>query len=174
MVGDIKLVCFYGPESTGKSFMARRLAENYRTEFVPEVARELIISNDFNQEDIILIARAQVERTFAKARKANKILLCDTDLITTQIYARHYLGAVPPIIYELEKMIEYDRYFLFDTDVPWVSDGLRDLGDEKKREEMFLIFKSELDSRGISYVHVRGDWAEREQIIIRELTKILH
>jgi len=174
MVNNIKLVCFYGPESTGKSFMAKKMAEKYKTEFVPEVAREFITSNDFNREDIIMIGRAQTERIFQRARKSKKILFCDTDLITTQIYSRQYLKVVPPILYELEKMVEYDRYFLFDIDVPWVSDGLRDLGDEKKREEMYEIFKSELDRRNIQYVNVQRDWNEREKIIEREITKLIH
>lgn len=173
MVDNIKLVCFYGPESTGKSVMAKKMAEKYNTQFVPEVARELITSNDFNREDIIMIGRAQTERIFQKARKANKVLFCDTDLITTQIYSRHYLKVVPPVLYELEKMVEYDLYFLFDIDVPWVDDGLRDLGDEQKRTNMYEIFKKELDSRNIPYVKVQGDWEERENVIIRAVTQLL-
>lgn len=173
MIGEIKLVCFYGPESTGKSMMAKKLAVQYKTEFVPEVARELITSNDFNREDIIMIGRAQVERTFQKVRKASKILFCDTDLITTQIYSRYYLGVVPPVLYELEKMIEYDRYFLFDINVPWVSDGLRDLGEEKKRQDMFLVFRGELKRRNIPFINVQGDWDEREKIIVSEINKLL-
>lgn len=167
-------ICFFGPESTGKSEMAKKMASLYKTEFVPEVARELITSNNFKREDIIMIGRAQTERIFQKARKANKFLFCDTDLITTQIYSRHYLKVVPPVLYELEKMVEYDQYFLFDIDVPWVGDGLRDLGEERRREEMFVIFKSELERRSISYIRVQGDWHEREQIIMRELKKLMH
>jgi len=174
MINDIKLVCFYGPESTGKSFMAKKMAGNYKTEFVPEVARELITSNHFNREDIIMIGRAQTERIFQKAHKANKILFCDTDLITTQIYSRQYLKVVPPVLYELEKMVEYDLYFLFDIDVPWVNDGMRDLGDEKKREEMYEIFKNELERRNIPYVKVQGDWEGREKIIVQEIAKLIH
>lgn len=149
------------------------MADKYNTEFVPEVSRELISSNDFNREDIIMIGRAQTERIFQKARKANKVLFCDTDLITTQIYSRQYLKVVPPVLYELEKMVEYDLYFLFDIDVPWVNDGLRDLGDEKKREEMYAIFKSELERRNIPYVKVEGDWEEREKIVVSEIKKLL-
>jgi HTH-type transcriptional repressor of NAD biosynthesis genes len=173
MYNQIKLVCFFGPESTGKSFMAKKMAEQYHTEFVPEVAREHIISNGFNREDIIMIGRAQTERIFQKVRKVNKILFCDTDLITTQIYSRQYLKVVPPVLYELEKMVEYDLYFLFDIDVPWVSDGLRDLGDNKKREEMYEIFKNELDRRNIRYIKIQGDWDEREKTIVTELTKLM-
>jgi HTH-type transcriptional repressor of NAD biosynthesis genes len=60
----------------------------------------------------------------------------------------------------LEKRVTYDYYFLFDTDVPWVADGLRDLGE--KRGEMFRVFKSELDKRGLKYELVRGDYTSRE------------
>lgn len=173
MINGIKLVCFYGPESTGKSVMAKKMAEKYATEFVPEVARELITSNHFNREDIITIGRAQTERIFQRARKANRLLFCDTDLITTQIYSRHYLKVVPPILYELEKMVTYDLYFLFDIDVPWVSDGLRDQGSDAQRLAMYEVFKSELNRRNIPYFHVCGDWNERERIIEKEMTKLM-
>lgn len=173
MINNIIIVCFYGPESTGKTVMARKMAERFHTEWVPEVAREIITSNDFNREDIITIGRAQTERIFAKLRKANRILFCDTDLITTQIYSRHYLGVVPPVLYELEKMVQYDRYFLFDIDVPWVSDGLRDQGSEAQRQHMFDMFKTELERRQIPYVLVQGSWEEREQIIAEEVTQLL-
>ena len=173
MINNVKVVCFYGPESTGKSLMAKKLAEKYKTEFVPEVAREFITSNDFTREDIIMIGRAQTERIFQKARKANKILFCDTDMITTQIYSRHYLKVVPPVLYELEKMVEYDVYFLFDIDVPWVHDGLRDIGEEKRREEMYEIFKNELERRNIRYIKVQRDWDERERTITQEIAKLM-
>jgi HTH-type transcriptional regulator, transcriptional repressor of NAD biosynthesis genes len=173
MINAIKLVCFFGPESTGKSMMAKKMAGLYKTEFVPEVARELITSNDFKREDIIMIARAQTERIFQKARKANRILFCDTDLITTQIYSRQYLGVVPPVLYELENMVGYDLYFLFDIDVPWVSDGLRDLGDEGKRQEMYDIFRQELERRNINYTKVQGDWEERERTVRKAVDKLL-
>jgi HTH-type transcriptional regulator, transcriptional repressor of NAD biosynthesis genes len=169
MINNVKLVCFYGPESTGKSFMAKKMAAYYQTEFVPEVAREVVSSNNFTLDDIIKIARAQNDRVKEKSKSANKFLFCDTDLITTQIYCRHYLKSVPPILFELEREIVYDQYFLFDVDVPWVADGMRDLGD--RRKEMFEIFKSELDQRKINYYNVFGPWIQREAFIKRQLGK---
>jgi len=168
---DIKLVCFYGPESTGKSVMAKRMAEIYHTEYVPEVAREMISSNDFTSEDIIRIGQAQTQRIKEKLKKANQILFCDTDLITTQIYSRQYLNEVPKILFDLEKQIQYDKYFLFDIDVPWVADGLRDLGQQ--RAAMMKIFEEELLKRNIHPVLVKGNWKEREVIIKDEVNKLL-
>lgn len=167
----IKKICFYGPESTGKSIMAKRMAEHYKTEWAPEVAREFVSTNDFTIDDIIKIGHAQTERILEKTKTAKKILFCDTDLITTQIYCRHYLKVVPPILFELEKKIKYDLYFLFEPDVPWIADGLRDIGE--RRKEMLDVFKGELDKRNISYVSVTGSWDEREEIIKKEVDKLL-
>lgn len=155
--------CFYGPESTGKSTMAKNLAAHYKTEYVPEVAKEFITSNNFTAEDIIRIGEAQNRRVLEKLKSTNRVLFCDTDLITTAIYSRQYLGVVPPVIAELEKRIRYDQYFFFDIDVPWVADGLRDLGD--RREEMRDIFWNELKVRGIKPILLKGDYRKREQAI---------
>jgi HTH-type transcriptional regulator, transcriptional repressor of NAD biosynthesis genes len=167
----VKKICFYGSESTGKSTMAKKMAEHYQTEFVPEVAREIISSNDFSVNDIIKIGYAQMQRTVDKTKTANKFLFCDTDLITTEIYSQIYLNEVPSVLYELEKQIQYDVYFLFDIDVKWVEDGLRDMGD--KREIMFAKFKQELDKRNIDYILVSGKYEQREQFVVEKLNKLI-
>jgi len=167
----VKKICFYGPESTGKSTIAKRMAELYQTEFVPEVARELITSNDFTVKDILRIGHAQTKRVIDKTKIANKILFCDTDIITTQIYSEYYLNTIPPELYELEEVVKYDQYFLFDIDVEWVQDGLRDLGD--RRREMYEVFKDKLDRRSISYLKVNGNYEERENYIRSVIDKML-
>jgi HTH-type transcriptional regulator, transcriptional repressor of NAD biosynthesis genes len=171
MMNGVKLVCFYGPESTGKSVMAVHMAERYKTEYVPEVAREMVSSNAFSADDIIAIGNAHIKRIREKALIANKVLFCDTDAITTQIYSQHYLATVPPVLYTLEKEIGYDRYFLFDIDVPWVGDGMRDLGHA--RPQMFQTFKHALEQRNIDYVLVTGNWLQREHIVTEAIDKLL-
>ncbi|HMG89862.1 MAG TPA: AAA family ATPase [Chryseolinea sp.] len=167
----VKKICIYGPESTGKSMLAIKLANRYQTEYVPEVAREFINSNDFTVDDIVKIARAHVDRIEQKTKTANKILICDTDGITTQIYCRHYLKVVPDILYTLEKKVEYSKYFLLDIDVPWVADGLRDLA--ANREFMMKTFRDELVQREIDFVPVRGDYVEREEIVSSEIDRMM-
>lgn len=160
-------VCLYGPESTGKSTLARRLAEHYGTEFVPEVAREIITSNTFTAEDIIRIGQAQTDRVLEKSKSANRVLFCDTDVITTAVYSDTYLHHIPPQLGALEKKVHYDQYFLFDIDVPWVADGLRDMGAREQRVRMFERFKKELDRRGIPYIRLTGSYDDREKMIVR-------
>ena len=167
----VKKICFYGPESTGKSTLTRRMAEYFQTEWVPEVARELLIKNDFNIDQIITIGKKQTERVFQKLETANKLLMCDTDLITTQIYSQHYLGVVPDILIELEKKVAYDYYFLLDIDVPWIADGLRDL--PHLRMDMMKIFRNELEKRKLPYALVQGSFEERERKVIAMLEPML-
>lgn len=168
----VSKICFYGPESTGKTTMAMRMADRYKTEFVPEVARELITSNDFTIEDIKKIGLAHFQRIEDKSKTANKILICDTDAITTQIYSRQYLNQVPEELYILEKKVKYALYFLMDIDIPWVSDGLRDLGHH--REAMMTVFKDELIRRDIPYIFVRGTDQQREENISSEIDRLLN
>ena len=163
------LICFYGPESTGKSTLARKLAEHFQTLFVPEVAREMVTSNHFTLDDIRKIGKAQNQRVKELIPKANRFLICDTDILTTRIYSKQYLGEAPTELDELEKEIHYDHYFLFDIDVPWISDGMRDLKDQ--RPTMLEKFKKELDTRAIPYTWVRGNYEERERFIIQEIEK---
>jgi HTH-type transcriptional regulator, transcriptional repressor of NAD biosynthesis genes len=167
----VKKICLYGSESTGKSTLTQRLAAHYQTEFVPEVARELITSNDFTADDIIRIGHAHHARIEQKVQTANRLLFCDTDVITTQLYSDHYLHVVPQVLYELERQVVYDRYFLLDIDVPWVADDLRDLGH--LREQMFTLFKQALEQRNIPYILVRGSFEAREAAIRQEIDRLL-
>lgn len=101
----VKKICLYGPESVGKTTLAQQLAAAYQTLFVPEMARNLITSNNLTINDFIRIGQAQTDAVKAAERQANRLLFCDTDVITTQIYADIYLRHIPPILYELERQV---------------------------------------------------------------------
>jgi HTH-type transcriptional repressor of NAD biosynthesis genes len=168
----VKKICFYGPESTGKSTMAKKMAAHYKTVFVPEAARDILQSNDFGEQEIIAIAKLQHQYIQEKLQQANKLLFCDTDAVTTQIYAQHYLGKVPPEIYEFEKQTVYDLYFLLDIDTPWIADPLRDQGH--RRKEMMKIFKDALEEKKINYVLISGSYEERERKVKEVIDAIIN
>jgi HTH-type transcriptional regulator, transcriptional repressor of NAD biosynthesis genes len=166
----VKKICIYGPESTGKSTLTRDLAQHFETVFAHEVARDVLIDNDVTVEDILRIGRAQTALVELKMQTANKVLFCDTDLITTQIYANIYLTEIPSELIDLEHKTHYDLYFLLDIDVPWVADRLRDFGD--KRTEMYHLFKAALDERGIPYRAISGNWEDRKKQIIEAVNEL--
>ena len=85
-VNLIKIVLF-GPESTGKTTMSELLAKHYDTVWVAEYAREYL-QDKWNNErktcedaDLIPIARGQIALENELALKADRILICDTDLL---------------------------------------------------------------------------------------------
>ena len=154
-----KKVCLYGPESVGKTTLARQLATHFQTAMAHEAAREELTSNEFTIEKIIEIGQKQTDLVKQRLQTANKVLFCDTDLITTQIYSQQYFGNVPQELKALEREISYDLYCLLNIDTPWVADSLRDFGH--RRAEMFAVFKEELAKRSIPYLLIEGSWEER-------------
>ncbi|QDK77485.1 AAA family ATPase [Spirosoma sp. KCTC 42546] len=168
----VKKICLYGPESVGKTTMARQLAADYHTIFVPEMARDLITSNEFTLDDFVRIGYAQTEAVWQAEKLANRVLFCDTDVITTQIYSDVYLHDVPPVLYELELQVHYDAYIMLAIDVPWVADELRDQGH--RRSEMQARFREELDRRNLPYYFVSGSYSERMDTVSRITQKLLY
>ncbi|QHW00630.1 AAA family ATPase [Spirosoma endbachense] len=168
----VKKICLYGPESVGKTTLAKQLAIDYQTIFVPEMARSLITSNEFTSNDFVRIGQAQTQAVQVAERQANRLLFCDTDVITTQIYSNLYLREVSPVLQELEQQVHYDIYFLLDIDVPWVADDLRDQGD--RRPEMLARFRYELDRRGLNYVLIGGSYTDRLTSIKTTIEKLLN
>ncbi len=164
-------ICLYGPESVGKTTLAAELAVDFNGIFVPEVSKDMVISNDFTINDIIEIGKAQTAAILEAQKQNTQLIICDTDLITTEIYSKIYLNNVPEILYDMEKKLHFDIYFLLDIDVPWVPDGLRDLGN--RREEVYNIFKNELEKRGINYWKVKGNWKARKKMVSKKILELI-
>ena len=91
----VKVVLF-GPESTGKTTLAKQLARYYNSVWVPEYAREYL-QNKWNNDrktcepkDLIPIAKGQIQLENELAKKTETILICDTDLLETKVYSEEY------------------------------------------------------------------------------------
>ena len=157
----VKRVCVFGPESTGKTTLARDLAKHFGTVWVPEFARGLLDPKEgrCDPADIELIARGQPAAEDALARQANRVLFCDTDVLTTTIWAEVLFGGCPEWIRRRAEERTYDLYLLLDVDVPWVDDAQRYLPHQ--RREFFDRCEAALRTRGRPYRVLRGGWAER-------------
>ena len=123
----LKRVCIFGPESTGKSTLARKLAQKFNTVYVREFARPLLDAQagECFPENIPQIARGQVASEDALSQQANRVLICDTDVLTTTIWSDVLFGHTPDWVRELADARRYDLYLLNDVDVPWIDDGQR-------------------------------------------------
>ena len=161
--GAIKIIkiALFGPESTGKTTLARQLAEYYKTEWVPEYAREYLQKKwDKNQQicnidDMLPIAFGQTKLENESTSIANKYLFCDTNLLVTKVFSEVYYNFCDPILDQAAREHEYDLFFLTDIDVPWEKDDLRDRPDQS--ESVFAIFKQSLLDNNKPFVILSGD-----------------
>ncbi len=176
---DLIKVVIYGPESTGKTTLARQLAKHYNTEWVPEYAREYL-QEKWNREqktcepsDLLPIAEGQMRLENELSRKAEKLLICDTDLLETKVYSEaYYLGSCDPVLEKYALQNTYDLYLLTDIDVPWVKDDLRDKPNERQR--MFNYFKNALEVYQRDFVILSGDKTTRFNTAISHIDKLLN
>ncbi len=150
-----------GSESTGKTQLAARLAAALGTVAAPEFARDYLDGKTapLDRHDIEVIAVGHLEQEARYARRADRVLVMDTDLFSTLVYGEHYYGSVEPWIARVARERRGDLYLLLDVDVPWVADPQRDRGD--RREEMHALFRATLERSGAPYVTISGNWTER-------------
>ena len=173
----VKVVLF-GPESTGKTTLSELLARHYNSVWVPEYARRYL-QNKWNNErktcehkDLIPIAIGQIKMENDLLKKADKVLICDTDLLETKVYSEEYYGGfVDPDLDNAALKNQYDLYLLTYIDTPWEKDDLRDRPEQ--REEMFKAFENALIKYQRPYILLKGDLKTRLDTAVNAIDKIL-
>ena len=175
---DLVKVVLYGPESTGKTTLARQLARHYHTEWVPEYARDYLQDkwNRMQQtcapEDLLPIAEGQMNLENTLSAKASELLVCDTDLLETKVYSEaYYLGYCDPLLEKYALLNNYSLYLLTYIDTPWEKDDLRDKPTE--RERMFSYFKETLEKYHRNFVILKGTKEQRLATAINCIDNLL-
>jgi NadR type nicotinamide-nucleotide adenylyltransferase len=151
-----KRICLHGPESTGKSTLATRLAALYGCEVVPEYGRAYCEGHgtDIGMAELVHIAETQDAMNRAAAAREGDRVLFDTDPLITAVWAEMMFGARDPWF---DAFTSYaDLYLLLDIDLPFVDDGLRVYAAADQRRHFFDLCKAELDSRGVRYALIQG------------------
>ncbi|MBP2283999.1 nicotinamide riboside kinase [Flavobacterium sp. CG_23.5] len=170
-------IALFGPESTGKTTLAKQLAEHYNTVWVAEYAREYLQEKwDKEQKicesnDMLPIAYGQTKLENEAVSIANKYLFCDTNLMVTKVFSEVYYNYCDPLLDQAAREHEYDLFFLTDIDVPWEKDDLRDKAEG--RESVFAVFKQSLIDNKKPFITLSGDKNSRLKkaiVIIDDLT----
>lgn len=158
----VRRVTLTGSESTGKTWMAERLASRFGTVWSREFSREYALHKGapLDVSDIEAIAHGQIRGEDEMLRRARGLAILDTDLVSTVVYAEHYYGRCPPWIVETARARLAELYLVCDVDVPWVADPARDRAHA--RHEIQAAFIEQLERYGAQYVVVHGILEERE------------
>jgi HTH-type transcriptional repressor of NAD biosynthesis genes len=177
LINIVKVVLF-GPESTGKTTLSRHLARYYNTVWTPEFAREYLQKKWNNErktcekKDLIPIAIGQMKMENKLAKRADKLLICDTDLLETKVYSEEFYGGF--VDEKLDKAAsenQYDLYLLTYVDTPWEKDDLRDRPEQ--RLEMFNAFENALKKHKKNYIILKGDKETRLKNATKAIDKII-
>lgn len=173
----VKIVLF-GPESTGKTTLSIQLAKHYNTVWVQEYARPYL-QKVWNQErrtceakDILPIAFGQMALENRLAKRADKVLICDTDLLETKVYSEEFYGFVDQDLNEAAKINNYDLYLLTYIDTPWEEDDLRDR--PKQRLKMFTAFEEALQKNNKPYLLLKGNKEDRFKKAVETINTIIN
>jgi NadR type nicotinamide-nucleotide adenylyltransferase len=161
-------VCLIGPECTGKTTLAEELAAHFNAPWVPEFAREYAqrAARELTADDVEPIARGELALIDAAPNEG--LVILDTDLISTVVYARHYYGSCAEWIEREAQIRKSDLYLLLDIDLPWVPDSLRD--SASPRESLYAQFAQTLKDYEANVVAITG---ERFAAAIKQLNSLL-
>ena len=157
----IRRIAVTGPESTGKSVLTEQLASHFHTSWVPEYAREYLekLERPYGENDILMIAKGQLEREEIQLAPAVNYLFCDTDLIVVKIWSEVKFNRCNPWILHASETHRYDLYLLCDIDLPWQYDPLRE--HPYKRQYLYDLYYNELKSRQFPFSVIRGTGPDR-------------
>ena len=173
---EIIKIAIYGPESTGKTTLARQLAAHYNTVWAPEFARDYLQEKwDSKKEicvanDLMPIAIGQMQLENEAVLKANTYLFSDTCLMITKVFSEIYYGFCDAKLDKAARKHKYDLFFLTDVDVPWEQDDLRDAPND--RVATFEKFKQALVENNKPFIILSGNSETRFQKAIEILADL--
>jgi NadR type nicotinamide-nucleotide adenylyltransferase len=161
----VKKVVIFGPESTGKTTLAKQLATHFHTLWCPEFTRAyLTMKNQLEgrhaqhivstYEDIEPMAIGQIALEDSFEYQAQDLLFYDTNLLTNLIYSNYYFQKHPVWLLKAVVTRRYNLYLLLDVDVVWEADPLRDR--PFNRSEMYSLFKNTLEHHQQNFAEIRG------------------
>jgi len=164
VAADVKRIRLLGAESTGKTTLARSLAEAYDTVWNPEYGRAYTeVGRDpetpWTSAEFTHIARLQCwyEDTLAGSAR-DGLLFCDTDAFTTALFHVVYLDEPTHAFDELLER-RYDLTVVCGLDVPWRHDGIREF--QAKRKWMHERFLEHVQASGAPWLLVEGPQEQR-------------
>ena len=159
--GLARRICVTGVESSGTTTLTEDLASHFGTAFVPEYGRSywegrrfIPSAEQWSEDEFVRIATRQQDIEDDLARRANRILICDTDALTTNVWHRRYRGDYSQRVEEIADSRSYDLYLVTTPSFPFVQDGTRE--GEAIRHEMHGWLTDALTSSNRKWIEVDG------------------
>lgn len=159
----MRKIVITGPESTGKTTLARQLADHFNVQPVPEFARSFLeqLGRPYMESDLVDIAKGQLALSQKPEYKKEPVQICDTGFLVLKIWSEFKYGRCHPWILEQFQLERPDLYLLCDIDLSWSFDPFRENPHQSDREELMNRYLSQLEMTGMPYEIVSGQGEER-------------
>jgi NadR type nicotinamide-nucleotide adenylyltransferase len=168
----VKRLALLGGESSGKTTLARALAEALHTAWVPEYGRQRWeeLRETLSVDELVQVGRTQVawehEHAQHAAVRTSGWLVCDTTPLTTLQYCLHDHGEAPAELQTLARR-RYDLAVLCEPDFAFVQDGCRrDVGFRAAQHAWTLARLAEM---GVQPLSVHGSVEDRVEQVLKAL-----
>lgn len=152
-----KHIVITGPESTGKTTLAKQLAQELGTVWVPEFARYYLEQTgpEYRYEHLSLMLEGQ--RALELSLDHYTPIIHDTDWLTYYIWGMDKFDTFEPWWVPRDL---YNRYYLVCyPDLPWQHDPLRE--DRDRLFELFEKYLLALQKFQLEYHIIKGKDGER-------------
>ena len=171
-----RVIEIYGPESSGKSWLAALLQERFGGILVGEYVRYFIEQNprDTCLADIPQIARGQLEWEDQARAKRPELLILDTHLLSNILWSQTLFGACPAWLEPELLARRYDLHLLLSPEhIDWTDDGQRCQPDLEQRLAFFNATRAWLEQHQQSVQIIQGNWAERQTQAFAAVAQLL-
>jgi len=161
-----EIIVLTGPESTGKTYLARYLANYFNCSWKAEFAREYIenLHLPYNYKDIEIIAARQREQFKDLLKGEYRIAFMDTYLIITKVWFQEIYNTYPEWINKELKKIKSVLFLLCKDDIPWYPDGVRE--HKENRSYLFKRYQAELEYYNLQYKIIFGENENRINLAV--------
>lgn len=152
-----------GAECTGKTTLAAALAGYYGEPWTAEFVRQYVaaLDRELTREDLAAIARGQLALEDQALAQARRLILHDTNLLSSIIYASHYFGEQLEWVNQAFLSRDYTLYLLCNpAGIAWQPDpGQRE--SAATREILHAQFKQSLEQLKLPYAELTGSATAR-------------
>jgi nicotinamide riboside kinase len=165
-----------GPESSGKTTLARALMQSLGAPLVDECSRGYLnrrLAGDpawrYQESDLHGIAQEQRAGEAAALRHRPPLIVCDTDLLVLRIWSLEKYQRIAPNLEQLiQESLKQPRLFLLCApDMPWEPDPLRENPGDRWR--LFERYLATLQALSLPHLVLRGPHEERLQAVLAHL-----
>lgn len=157
---SVTTICVAGAESTGKSWLAGKVAAHFGVTPVTEYARAYCAThgNDLSMADLRHVGEVQDSNIRNMLRETRhhggQWVVADTDAIVTSVWAQ--MGGAPVDPWFGGDLVECDLYLVTENDLPWVDDGVRIQTAQSERDRFRVALIAEIERRGLRWAAVGG------------------